>query len=69
MRDSDTKEFGIIFFLFFIVFLIGFISGNLATKGIRDKYWQRELIQREYAQYNKTTGDWEWIVNNAEKIK
>ena len=69
MCGLDTKELGIIFFLFFVVFLIGFLSGGSATKCIRDKYWQRELIQREHAQYNQTTGDWEWVVNNVEKIK
>ena len=63
---SDDYVCGTITLLLIVVLLIlGMAIGNMFT----DVAWEKEAIKKGYAEYNQTTGAWQWKEIKSEKQK
>ena len=58
MRSKDG--FSTVCSAFFTGALIGFLFGFYIAASFSDTMWKDIAVDRGYAQYNQTTGDWEW---------
>lgn len=56
MHDSDGG------FAVAIALVIGFGLGFVLSALICGSSWERQCIQRGVAEYDKTTGSWQWTV-------
>lgn len=43
-----------------IAFIIGIVIGSVVATNVVDHSWEREAVEYGYAEYNSTTGDWQW---------
>lgn len=54
---DDDKSFGAIILL--VAFIVG-LGSICITKSIDDRYWTQEVVKRNAAEYNPTTGVFQW---------
>jgi hypothetical protein len=48
---------------FFGGFILGFFIGIVCVGTVISTNWEREAIEKGYAQYNSVQGNWEWKEN------
>jgi len=44
----------------FVVYMIGGVCGILLGHALGMEHYQEQAIEQGYAEYNQTTGDWQW---------
>jgi len=59
MYDDKTAGAAVGFGLF-LCFMLGAILGMGISHHFTEETWQTELIRRNQAEYNTTTGNWQW---------
>lgn len=43
-----------------LVWFSGFLFGTVLTGVLTESAWKSQLIKRGHAEYNQTTGKWQW---------
>ena len=41
--------------------IIGLIGGLIIGCNSLDAHWEADAIEQGYAEYHKTTGEWQWV--------
>lgn len=58
---SDEGKGGCVFAVFAAFLAIVIVASTVIhTAEFKDREWQREAVKRGYAEYNATTGAWQW---------
>lgn len=57
---SSKDNVSIVFSSFTLGVVLGLLLGLSIAFYLSDVTWKGMAVERGYAQYNQTTGDWEW---------
>ncbi len=57
---------GIVLTVIIVALPMGVVSSCNTRQAINDA-WRKDMIERGYAEYNSTTGEWQWKENSSGK--